>query len=95
MAKQARNRAVRKKRAETVDDSFPLVEEVRTYESHLPGWLGREGQFVLIKGRQVLGFLPMYELALAAGYRQLGNVDFLVKQIARFEPIYNLGNVDL
>ena len=95
MAKQARNRAVRKKRAETMDDSFPLAEEVRTCEFHLPGWLDREGQFVLIKGHDVLGFFPMYELALAAGYRQLRNVDFLVKQITRFEPIYNLGNVDL
>jgi hypothetical protein len=95
MAKTTRTKVDRKKRDKTMDDTFPLAEEVRTYESHLPEWLDREGQFVLIKGRDVLGFFPRYEQALETGYRQLGNVDFLVKQIARFEPIYNLGNVDL
>ena len=73
MAKKTRTRVVRKKRDETMDESFPLAEEVRTYESHLPGWLDREGQFVLIKGRDVLGFFPSFEEALEAGYQQLGN----------------------
>ena len=95
MAKKTRTRVVRKKRDETMDESFPLAEEVRTYESHLPGWLDREGQWVLIKGHDVLGFYPQYEQAMEAAYDKLGNVDFLVKQIAQYEPIYNLGNVVL
>jgi hypothetical protein len=93
VAKRTRTKVERKKTDETMDDSFPLAEEVRTYESHLPGWLDREGQFVLIKGSEVLGFYPLYELALEAGYRRMGNEDFLVKQITQYEPIYNVGNV--
>jgi len=73
---------------------FPLAEEVATYEAHLPGWADREGQFVLIKGRDVLGFYPSYEEALEAGYDQLGLGPFVVKQILADEPIYNLGRVE-
>jgi hypothetical protein len=42
--------------AEATTGPFPLAEKVRTYEAQLPGWADREGQFVLIKGRDVLGF---------------------------------------
>jgi hypothetical protein len=94
MAKSTRTKVDRMKRDETMDDSFPLAEEVRTYESHRPGWLDREGQFVLIKGRNVLGFYSRYEQAMEAAYHQLGNDDFLVKQIAQYERIYNLGSVE-
>lgn len=95
MAKRTRVKSVRKVPAETVDDSFPLAEEIRTYESHLPDWLDREGEFVLIKGKKVLGFFSSFELGLRAGYQQVAEGPFLVHQISRFERIYNLGNVDL
>lgn len=95
MAKRTRTKVDRKKSDETMDESFPLAEEVRTYESHLPGWLDREGQFVLIKGSEVLGFYSRYEPALEAGYRQIEDGPFLVKQITQYEPIYNVGNVVL
>jgi hypothetical protein len=84
----------RKKDEEAKDDSFPLAEEVRTYESRLPGWVDREGQFVLIKGRDVLGFYPRYEEAMEAGYTQVEDGPFLVKQITQYEPIYEIGHVD-
>jgi hypothetical protein len=79
----------------TMDPTFPLAEEVRTYETHLPGWADREGQFVLIKGHDILGFYPRDEEALVAGYKQLGAGPFLVKQILRHEPIYQVGNIEL
>ena len=47
-----------KKDADLNGGSEPLVNEVTTYETHVPGWADREGQFVLIKGREVLGFFP-------------------------------------
>ena len=34
---------------------------MRTYEAHLAGWADREGQFVLIKGSDILGFYPGYD----------------------------------
>ncbi len=79
----------------TMDDSFPLAEEVRTYEAHLPGWLDREGQWVLIKDRDVLDFYPSYEAALEAGYKRFGPGPFLVEQALRNTPIYQVGNIEL
>jgi hypothetical protein len=79
----------------TMDDTFPLAEEVRTYEAHVPEWLDREGQWVLIKGRDVLGFYLRYEAALEAGYQRFGAGPFLVQQILRSEPIYGVPNVSL
>ena len=67
---------------------FPLAEEVKTYEAHLPAWADREGQFVLIKGRDVLGFFPRHEEALEVGYERTGAGPFLVKQILAHEPVY-------
>src|SRR5262249_683214 len=81
--------------AEIIPDSFPLAEEVRTYEAHLPGWADREGQFVLIKGRKILGFYPSEEDALEAGYQQVVAGPFLAKKILRYEPIYQVGTIDL
>jgi hypothetical protein len=73
-----------------VNGDFKLFDEVATVEAHLPGWADREGQFVLIKGRDVLGFYHCHDDALEAGYDQLGRGPFLVKKILADEPIYNL-----
>jgi hypothetical protein len=95
MATKSRPKQDQKPGAEATLGSFPLMEEVRIYEAHLPGWADREGQFVLIKRRDILGFYSRYEEALKAGYEQLGNVPFLVKQIFRHEPIYQVGHIEL
>jgi hypothetical protein len=84
-----------KKRAEATAGPFPLAEEERTYEAQLAGWADREGQFVLIKGGKILGFCPRQEEALEAGYDQLADQPFLVKQILLHEPIYHLGHIEL
>jgi hypothetical protein len=84
-----------KKDAEGNGGSDPLAEEVSTYEAHVPVWADREGQFVLIKGREVLGFYPRYEEALEAGYDRFEASQFLVKQILMHEPVYQLGRVEL
>ena len=94
MATKSRPKQNQKKRAEATAGPFPLAEEVRTYEAHLAGWADREGQFVLIKGRDILGFYPRHEEALEAAYDQLGDGPFLVKQILLHEPIYQLGHIE-
>jgi len=76
-------------------DPFPLAEEVKTYEAHLPGWADREGQFVLIKGDKVIDFFLRDEEAMAAGHERFGPGPFLVKQVLQYEPIYHMGNIDL
>jgi hypothetical protein len=95
MTTKSRAKRGKKQVSEATTGDFPLEEEVRTYESHLPAWADREGQFVLIKGPDVLGFYPSDEDALEAGYNRIGAGPFLVKQILVHEPIYQLGRVEL
>jgi hypothetical protein len=74
---------------------FPLAEELACYEANRPGWLGQhEGEFVLIKGPQVVGFFPDHESALEEGYRRFGVVPLLVKQILQVEPVYTLAHAE-
>ena len=95
MTTKSRTKRDKKKQAEETTADFPLAEEVKTFDSHLPGWTDREGQFVLIKGQDVLGFYTRDEDALEAGYSRLGSGPFLVKQILLLEPIYHLCRVEL
>src|SRR4051794_24056396 len=94
MATKSRPRQNPKKRAEEAAGSFPLAEELRIYDAHLAGWADREGQFVLIKGSDVIGFYPRYEEAMGTAYDQLGDGPFLVKQVLLHEPIYHLGQTE-
>jgi hypothetical protein len=95
MATKSRPQRNQKTRAGTTAGPFPLAEEVRTSEALLTGWAEHEGQFVLIKGRNILGFYSRHEEALDAAYDQLGDGPFLVKQILLHEPIYQLGQIEL
>lgn len=95
MATKSRRPKSSKAQAGSIPPSFPLAEEVRTYEAHLPQWSDREGQFVLIRDREVVGFYPSDEQALEAGYEQFGPGPFLVKQILAHEPTYQLGHVKM
>jgi hypothetical protein len=74
---------------------FSLTEEMATYDAHLSEWVDREGQFVLIKGGDVLGFFEHYENALEAGYERFGVGPFAIKQFLAVEPMYRLGRVEL
>jgi hypothetical protein len=66
------------------------------YDANLHKWLKKhDGQHVLIKGHDVIGFYPTRDEALAAGYARLGVVPVFVKQIAASEPIYNIPNAQL
>jgi hypothetical protein len=63
------------------------------YDANLRRWLEEhEGQHVLIKGHDVIGFYPTRDEALAAGYARLGVVPLFVKKICADEPIYNIPN---
>ena len=95
MTTKGRPTHARKDEAKASTSPFPLTQELKTYEAHLPGWADRQGQFVLIRGRDVLGFYPCHDDALEAGYDQLGSGPFLVKQILAYEPIYQLGQIEL
>ena len=63
-----------------------LDVELGTYESRREELLASaDGKFVLIKGGEVAGVYASREDAIRQGYRQFGNVPFLVKQVLRIE----------
>ncbi len=75
--------------------SGPLDKELTTYSARLTDLLvTSEGKFVIIHDDDVLGTFDTQMDAIATGYRELGNVAFLVKQIARIEtPLSFVSNV--
>jgi len=64
--------------------------ELKTYEQNRDHLLGTaEGKFVLIRDNQVVGIYDSKMDAIAEGYRQFGNVPFLVKQVLKIEAPLN------
>ena len=70
-----------------------LADEIETYKVNLPGWGDREGKYVLIRGRDVVGFFDDQFGAIDRGYDLFDDVPFMVKQVRAVEPIRNSGNV--
>ena len=71
-----------------------LDAELQTYEKNRESLLGSaDGKFVLIKGEQVIGVYESEMDAINQGYRQLGHVPFLVKQVLKIDtPLNFLSN---
>ena len=68
-----------------------LDAELQTYERNRESLLGSaQGKFVLIKGDQIVGVYESKMDAINQGYRQLGHVPFLVKQVLEIESPLNL-----
>ena len=62
----------------------PLAAESRTYEANVARWAEEhDGEFVLIRGTEVVGFYTTNEQALSEGYRRFGIVSFFVKKVSR------------
>jgi hypothetical protein len=72
-----------------------LSKELKTYEANLENLLGsHEGKFVLIYGDKVLGTFDSQMDAITWGYRELGNVPFLVKQVVKVDvPLSFVSNL--
>jgi hypothetical protein len=80
---------------EREDPVAEIAQEIATYRARLPELLAHEGQFVLIKGDQVIGFFDDEWEALREGRRRFGLVPLLVKQIAAHERVVYIPNVVL
>jgi hypothetical protein len=60
----------------------PLQQELETFEAHRAELLGQApGKFALVHSDQVAGIFDTEADAIREGYRQFGNVPFLVKRI--------------
>ena len=65
----------------------PLAEELAFFQEQRPELLKHNnGQFALIKGRQLHGTFTTFEEAYAAGVKLFGNKPMLIKQILEVEP---------
>jgi hypothetical protein len=65
-----------------------LERERQFYEAHRADLLERHpGQYVLIKGSELIGAFPNAESAYAAGMERFGVSEFLVKQVLDREPV--------
>lgn len=74
--------------AVTVQDE--LATELATYDEHRGELIGTSvGRFVLIKGAEIVATYESERDAIAQGYRQFGNVPFLVKQVSPTERPLN------
>jgi hypothetical protein len=67
----------------------PLFVEWDTYRREVARLLaeGREGQFVLIKGQQLVGLFASEQEALGQGYQTFPGQAFLVHQVCQREPL--------
>jgi len=72
-----------------------LIEELTTYRDHLDELLERTGDYVLIKGRQVIGIFADRQEAIEKAYNLFGGEPALVKQIVEKEPMRTLGGAIL
>ena len=66
--------------------STVLDSELKTYEQQRDHLLAKaEGKFVLIHDDQVVGVYESEMDAISQGYKQFGNVPFLVKEILKVD----------
>jgi hypothetical protein len=72
-----------------------IAEEIATYRSRPPELLAHEGQFVLIKGDQIIGFFDDDSEAIREGYCRFAIAPFLVKRVAASERVVYIPNVVL
>jgi hypothetical protein len=78
----------------SLDALAALAEEMAAFRARLPGLVPEhEGEFVLIKGGEIVGIFDRHEAALREGYRRFGIAPFLVRRVAVLEPTVYLPNV--
>jgi hypothetical protein len=72
-----------------------LMAELGTYQKNLDLLLERKGEYVLIKGVEILGYYPDLESGLDAAAERFGREPALVKKIVQFEPFHHGGGLIL
>ena len=67
-----------------------LGAEIELYEARKAEWLkDHRGDFVVVKGNEIIGFFTNFHEAYYAGFEKFGaNTDFLVKRIVPQEPVF-------
>jgi|GEM_PF-4015490 len=67
----------------------PLVAELAYFNRHRAGWIagGHLGEWVAVKGEDLLGFFPDLSPAYLAGAERFGPGPFLVKRVQEKDDI--------
>ncbi len=67
-----------------------LRVETEFYETRKADWLkSHHGEFVVVKGNDLLGFFSEFHDAYHAGVEKYGaTTDFLVKRVVPLEPVF-------
>ena len=71
----------------------PVAEEWETYRRIAGDLLatGYHGQFVLIKGSEVIGFWPTFRDAHSEGVHRYPGQPMFIQEVREWEPVYNFG----
>lgn len=73
-------------------DKATLAAELVTYRDRLDELLRHEGQYVVIKGREIAGFYRNRRSAVESAIAAYGPGPFLVKKVVEEEPIRRIGH---
>jgi hypothetical protein len=67
-----------------------LSTELELYEAHKPEWLqSHRDEFVVVKGKGLLGFFTSFHEAYSAGVHEYGaDADFLVKRVVPQDAVF-------
>ena len=69
-----------------------LATELTTYRDRLDELLQREGEYVVIKGREIAGFFRNRRSAVEAAVAAYGPGPCLVKKVVEKEPVSRIGH---
>jgi hypothetical protein len=71
-----------------------LAGDIATYRAHLAEMAKEhEGQYVLIREGEIIGFFPDFSSAVREGNRRFGIVPFLAKEVSATERVVYIPNV--
>ena len=70
----------------------PLATEMVTYRDRLDELLQHEGEYVVIKGREIAGFFRDRRSAVEAAIEAYGPGPYLVKKVVEKEPVLQIGH---
>jgi hypothetical protein len=73
-----------------VEGDQTLLEELITYKDHLEELLERKEDYVLIKGRRIIGIFADRQEAIEKAIALFGTEPALIKRIVAREPIVTL-----
>lgn len=69
-------------------DVSPLKAELGFFQEMKGEWLKHHnGQFALVRGRQLVGVFTTFQEAYSAGVKQFGNVPMLIRQVLPSDPV--------